>query len=179
MRLEEVNTVRIHVGCGKRVLDGWTNVDVQHLSGAPRAPEIISDVRTIPLPDGCADELMAIHLWEHFVRWECEAVIGEWRRLLKPGGLLVLELPDLLKCARNLLELAGKGGKPLQQMAMWGIFGDDTLKDHYMTHRWGWWPASLREFLAANGFHKVVEATPQWHPAGRERRDMRIEARKA
>jgi predicted SAM-dependent methyltransferase len=170
--------MKLHVGCGKRVLDGWVNCDVQHAAGAPRAPEILCDVRSIPLADGSADELMAIHLLEHFVRWECDAVIAEWRRLLKPGGLLVLELPDLLKCAQNLIALARKGGKPLQQMAMWGIFGDQTLCDHHMTHRWGWWPASLREFLVSSGFDDVREETPQWHAAGRDNRDMRLTARK-
>lgn len=170
--------MRIHVGCGKRVLDGWTNVDIQRAKDAPRDPEILSDVRSIPLPSACADELMAIHLFEHFVRWECEAVVAEWRRLLKPGGLLVLELPDLVKCARNLLELVAKGGQPVQQMAMWGIYGDDTLKDHYMTHRWGWWPASLREFLQTNGFTDIREEKTQWHPKGKAHRDMRITARK-
>ena len=171
--------MKIHVGCGKRILEGWCNVDVVRNPGAPRAPDLLALASAIPLGDGVASELMAIHLFEHFYRWEAAAVLTEWRRLLRPGGRLVLELPNLLKCARNLLKLAESGGKPLQQMAMWGIYGDDTLRDPYMMHRSGWWPESLDAFLREHGFRDVTHETPEWHAAGRDNRDMRIVAVRA
>lgn len=171
--------MRIHVGCGKRVLDGWTNVDVVRNPGAVRDPEILASATDIPLPNGCASEVMAIHLFEHFYRWDAAYALAEWRRLLRPGGRLVLELPDLLKCARNLLKLVEAGGKPLQQMAMWGIYGDDTLEDPYMMHRCGWWPESLSTFLVQHGFADPRSEVPEWHRAGRDNRDMRIVAVRA
>lgn len=131
------------------------------------------------MPDGCADEILGIHIWEHLYRWECDVVIAEWRRLLKPEGLLILELPDALKCARNLIDYANKGGKALQQQAMWGLWGDDTLQDPHMIHRTGWWPQSLAGYLWAQGFTDIKSPPTQWHPAGRKHRDMRIEARRS
>lgn len=180
--------MKIHFACGKRVLPGYYNVDAVHNPGAPQDPDLIYEMRfdaegalreKMILSDECADEVLSIHFFEHVYAWQAPAVLAEWRRLLKPQGRLVLELPDLLKCARNLLKHAATGGKPLQQMGMWGIFGDQTLKDPYMTHRWGWWPESLKAFLEANGFTGVRFETPHWHPAGREDRDMRVVARKA
>lgn len=171
--------MRLHVGCGKRVLDGWTNIDVVRNPGAPRDPEILAPAHAIPLPDGCASEVMAIHVFEHVALWQAPAVLAEWRRLLRPGGRLVLELPDLLKCARNLLRLAETGGKPLQQMAMWGIYGDATLEDPHMMHQWGWWPESLSAFLVQQGFRDPRSEVPEWHRAGRDDRDMRIVAVRA
>lgn len=170
--------MRIHVGCGRRYLPGYVNTDIQHTPGAAQAPDLLCHMGAIPLPDGCADEILAIHVWEHLYRWECDAVAAEWLRLLKPGGRLVLELPDALKCARNLLDLARKGGKPLQQQAMWGLWGDDTLRDPHMIHRTGWWPESLAAYLSARGFGRITHPPTEWHPAGRKHRDMRIEARK-
>lgn len=171
--------MKVHLGCGKRVLDGWINVDIQTAPGAPRAPDVFADIRgVLPFADDSADEVMAIHVFEHFYRWECDKIIKEWSRVLKPGGLLVLELPDLVKCARNFLELHAAGGKPVHQMALWGIYGDDTLRDPYQCHRYGWWPESLRAFLDANGFTCIKTGTPEWHRAGRDNRDMRITARK-
>lgn len=167
--------MRIHVGCGKRYLSGYTNTDIQVTPGAIRAPDILCPMGRIPLPDGCADEILGVHVWEHLARWECDEVIAEWRRLLKPGGDLVLELPDALKCARNLIRYATEGGKVLQQQAVWGLWGDDTLRDPYMLHRHGWWPASLEAYLREHGFGHIKHAPTVWHPAGRKHRDMRIE----
>jgi len=169
--------MRLHIGCGPRVLDDWTNIDVQRHPDAPRDPEILAHAKSVPLGDATAVTIMAIHLWEHFYRWECEEVIREWRRLLRPGGNLILELPDLEKCCRNILE--GYEGKHPGQLGMWGLYGDPRTQDPYMCHRWGWTPTSIKAFLKHHGFVRIHEAPTQYHPTGRERRDMRIECTRA
>lgn len=141
-------------------------------------PDIICEARNVPLEDGCAEEIMCIHGFEHFYRYEIDAVVTEWKRLLKSGGLLVLEMPDLVKCCQNYLTGFVLRDKHPDQMGLWGIYGDPTTSDPYMIHRWGWSPKTLRAFLKEHGFVNIVDAETQWHPAGRIRRDMRIEARK-
>lgn len=163
--------MKLNLGCGRRVLDGFTNVDIQHSPKAPRAPEILADLRSVPLPDGCADEAHAYHVIEHFVAWEAPIALAEWRRLLKPGGLLVLELPDLAKAAANLL----RGGS--DQDCMWPLYGDPSHRDEYMTHRWGYTPQTLTALLRHVGFVDIKVKPPQTH-GPRPGRDMRIEARK-
>jgi SAM-dependent methyltransferase len=170
--------MRLNVCCGRQVLDGWTNVDVEPSPLSKRPPEIIADAKSIPLPDGCAEELMVIHGFEHFYRWDCDAAIEEWKRLLAPGGKLVLELPDLVKCCRNVLTGFVVDGKHPDQNGMWGLYGDPRECNPFMGHRWGWSPKTLRDFLKSHGFVDIVDAETQYHPAGRRARDMRIEARK-
>lgn len=170
--------MRINVGCGRHVLDGWVNVDMEVSQKAARPPEILASAAAISLPDACADEVMAIHVLEHFYRWEVAGVLAEWHRLLKPGGQLTLELPDILKCARNLIKLAAAGADA-DQMAMWGLYGDPGTANQLMCHRWGWHPATLQAELQAAGFIDMVWPPTQWHPAGRAHRDMRVEARRA
>lgn len=170
--------MKIHIGCGAKVLDGWVNCDIVQSPKAKRAPEILCDAKSIPLDDGIADVVMAIHVWEHFYRWESDGVIAEWRRLLKPGGLLILELPDLVKCCQNIIQ-GFTNGKDPDQMGRWGLFGDPTTKDKYMCHPWGWAPGELIAYLQGQGFTGAVHKTTEFHPAGRRHRDMRIEARKA
>jgi hypothetical protein len=177
MGIREANNLRLNLGCGRHVLDGWFNIDIAFNPRAKRHPEMLSDVRAIALPDGCAVEVMAIHLWEHLYRWECDDVITEWHRLLAPGGTLVLEMPDLFKFCANILE-GKKGTKEPDQLGMWGLYGDPTLRDPYMCHRWGWTFATLAPFLQQHGFVDVVEETPQWHKVGRAERDFRVVARK-
>ena len=159
------------------MLDDWVNCDIAWNPDAPRAPEILCDAKEIPMPDACADTVMAIHVFEHFYRWEAEGVLREWHRLLKPGGLLILELPNLVKCCENYLSGRKRGGKDPDQLARWGIYGDPRTGDKYMCHPWGYSPEELIELLHANGFKGAKEKPTQFHPAGRAHRDMRIEAR--
>ena len=170
------NGLRLNLGCGRHVLDGWFNIDVEASPLSSRAPDMISDARRIDLPDGCASEIMAIHLWEHFYRWECDEVVVEWGRLLRHGGKLVLEMPDLFKFCQNILEERKRGGKHLDQLGMWGLYGDQREKNPLMVHRWGWTYKTLALFLKENGFMDTEEKITQWHPAGRQHRDFRIEA---
>ena len=165
--------MKLNIGAGNRRLPGYTGVDAVQRPGA----DIVAPAHAIPLPDACADEILGVHIWEHFLYWECDGVLAEWRRLLKPGGALVLEMPDLLKCCRNILE--GRVGKKPDQLGMWGLFGDVTLQDVHMLHRWAWTFATLQPFLAERGFVNIVERETQYHPAGRGVRDFRLEARKA
>ena len=161
--------MKVNIGCGPMVLDGWTNCDIQVSPKAPRPPEILCDVKSIPLEDECADVVMALHLLEHFYQWEAPAVVQEWRRLLKPGGKLILELPNLEAACRNLL----KGMK--DQMSMWPLYGDPGHKDPYMCHRWGYTPKTVVKFLKQQGFKKIQILKPQTH-GRRANRDMRVEA---
>lgn len=170
--------MRLNVGCGNKHIPGWTSVDAVALPGRTR-PDIIADCRSIPLSDGCADELMAIHLFEHLYLWEAEQALKEWHRLLKPGGALVLEMPDIIKSARNLLELTAQGSDKVDQLAMWGIYGDPRPKDHLMCHHWGWTFKTIAPVLGRNGFRDMVEKRTVFHAVGIGVRDFRIEAVKS
>lgn len=164
--------MRLNIGCGNRRLPGYTGVDA-----VPRdAADLIAPAGAIPLPDGCAVEVLAVHLVEHVFSWEVPALLAEWHRLLKSGGALVLELPDAMKCARNLVN--GVQGRKPDQLHMWGLYGDDTLRDPFMMHKAGWWFARLAPVVQAAGFVDVVERETQFHPAGRGVRDFRLEALK-
>lgn len=164
--------VRINVGCGRHTPEGWINCDVVRAKRAKRDPDLFCDFRAIPLPDGCADEVHAIHVFEHVYRWESDALLKEWKRLLKPGGMLVLEMPDLIKCCKNIL--LGLDDK----YSYWGLYGNPQTEDVYMCHRWGWTPKTLELALIDNGFHKVRQETPQWHMKAKDIRDMRMVALK-
>ncbi len=166
---------KLNIGAGGRRIEGFTGVDVVKRPGA----DIIAPAHKIPLKAGTVDEIMAIHVWEHFYRWECDTVITEWKRLLKPGGRLVLEMPDLFKCCQNILSGRMEGGKHPDQLGMWGCYGDPRTGDQWMAHRWGWAFATLQPFLAGHGFKDITEHPTQFHPAGREHRDFRLEAVRA
>lgn len=179
--------MKINFGCGARVLDGYYNIDAVRDPNAPRDPELIEAmqfdgarlVNPLPLADGCADEVMAIHVFEHFFRWQVDAILEEWKRLLRIDGGLILELPNLQKCCENILSGRTVGaGKHPDQAGMWGLYGDPRLESPFMCHRWGWTPQTLRVILQQHGFLAIKEQPTVFHPAGRAYRDMRITARR-
>jgi predicted SAM-dependent methyltransferase len=166
--------MKLNIGAGGKRIEGFTGVDA-----VPRpAADIVAPAHAIPLPDGCADEIMAIHLVEHVHLWEVPDLLREWFRLLSPGGLMVLEMPDIVKCCRNIADNFTMAGKHPDQAGLWGCYGDPREKDPFMGHKWGYTFNSLRPMVAEAGFVKIVERPTQYHPVGRERRDFRLEARK-
>lgn len=167
-------SMKLNIGCGGRRIPGFTGVDA-----VPRpAAEIVAKADSIPLPDGSVEEIMAIHLLEHVHLWEAPDLLREWFRLLVPGGTLVLELPDIVKCCRNIADNYTMAGKHPDQAGLWGLYGDPRDKDTFMAHKWGYCFGTLKPMVEAAGFIKIAEKPTQWHPVGRERRDFRLEARK-
>jgi len=172
--------LKLNIGSGRHAgLAGYTSVDLARSPHASCDPDIIANALSIPLPDGCAEEVMAIHLFEHLRVWEAPLALAEWHRLLQPGGLLVLEMPDIKKCCKNLVKLVDTEDlKSIDSLAMHGIYGDPSDKDPLMGHAWGWTPKTLKGVLKKAGFGRFVDAETRWHPIGRRLRDFRVEARK-
>lgn len=167
--------MKINMGAGGRILPGYFHIDITPGEGI----DLVADAKSVPLPDGCASEILAVHLFEHLYRWQSEVALREWHRLLKPRGLLALEMPNIIKCCQNVIDEVMRGGKDPDQLGMWGLYGDPRLQNEYMVHRWGWSPKTLAALLTKNGFTEIVERPTQWHRAGKLHRDMRIEALKA
>ena len=139
--------------------------------------DIRSDARSIPLPDECLDEVMGIHCIEHFEPWEAVKVLKEAHRMLKPGGKLVLEAPDVIKCAINLLQ-ATTTREPTIAMnfGLWGFYGEPSEQNPYMIHKWGYWPESLCHLVTECGFKNAQSFVAETH--AKDIRDFRAEAYK-
>lgn len=172
--------MKINFACGKQTWDGFFCVDAVKHPKASRAPDLLHTlkfdgevlVNPLPLADGVATELHSYHFLEHVYAWEAPALVREWARLLRPGGKLVIELPNLRSACQNMI--AGS----TDQMVMFPLYGDPSHKDPFMTHRWGYTPRTARELLEANGFSDARWLAPQTHGA-RINRDMRLEAVRA
>jgi len=92
---------RLHIG-GKDPQPGWEILDV---NPAPHVDHIGNAIDLSRFADGTFAEVYASHVLEHFdYRGELPAVLKEWRRVLAPGGMLRLSVPDLDVLATLLLQ---------------------------------------------------------------------------
>jgi len=87
--------IKLHLGCGQRFIPGFVHLDVQPAAHV----DIIGRVEQLPLKNGCVSLIYASHILEHFDRHTYKAVLAEWLRVLKPGGILRLAVPDFAACA--------------------------------------------------------------------------------
>lgn len=176
--LEKSIPVRLNLGCGDKILDGFINVDVAPSRGG-RHPDVQCDVRTLDqFGIEYADEIMAIHLIEHIDRWEVAGVLKRWREVLKTGGKLILETPNLISACKALLADPVNAARPGKsgQMTMWPLYGDPSWRDPLMMHKWLYTPHSLAELLLEAGFTSIKQTPAQFKM--REPRDMRLIALK-
>lgn len=116
---------------------------------------------------------MAIHVLEHFYEWEAVDVLKEWRRILKPGGQLIVELPCMDKVMDYLAKCATMKQPVFAQMSWWALWGDPRYKSVEMTHKWGYSTAMLQKALQQAGFTTVTLTEPRYHV---KQRDMRAVA---
>lgn len=83
--------MKLHIGCGKVILPGWTNLDIEAGPGV----DIVDDARTLEsIERESCDIIYASHILDHFGRHEIANVLERWHSRLKPGGTLRLAVSD-------------------------------------------------------------------------------------
>lgn len=175
--------VKLNLGCGSKLyksLEGWINVDIEDKKNIPEDVEYykcdITDMTEL-FPVNYADEIHAYHVVEHFYKEDIVEILKEWYRILKPGGTIHIEMPDVLKSAMNLVFGMFHGDQNLiNRMGVQGFYGDIERGNEYSFHKWGWTVSSFAPLLEAAGFKDIRTAPCQTHM--RDMRDFRIEGTK-
>jgi hypothetical protein len=163
--------LRLHVGCGSDIRVGYINIDEFN----PKA-DLQRPIQELSYPDNSVERIEGYMVLEHLTPAEARAFLRNAYHMLEPGGILVLEVPDLEKICRLILLFANdpayleKGAFGLR-----GIFGEPmermTLGDY---HKWGYTPTLAERMLRDAGFSQVTisDGFSHCYPL----RDMRVEA---
>lgn len=83
---------RLHWGCGQLTPSGWINSDITEGPGIDISCNILDG---LPLDDDSIDYISSQHVLPELKIYEQVDALRELRRVLKPGGVLRLSLPDL------------------------------------------------------------------------------------
>lgn len=102
--------VKVIIGTRTFIDSTWTHIDIDsfplwHEATRTRHPvDIVCDAESLPLPDNYADVVFSSEALEHFSWRKTGTVIKEWARIVKPGGILVIDVPDFELAAKQLVE---------------------------------------------------------------------------
>lgn len=91
--------IQLNLGCGEMILPDYINCDLYNDKA-----DLKCDVKLLPFENNSVDKIIAIHVIEHFDFKEAFDVLKEWYRVLKEGGILWIETPDLLKSCKKFVD---------------------------------------------------------------------------
>lgn len=147
-------SVNLHLGCGAVIHPLFINID------AMPAPHI-HYVRRIdnldPFSDNSVDLVYACHCLEHLPFAQIPRVLKEWHRVLKPGGILRVSVPDF----DLLLDIYRENDKKVATI-IGPLVGGQHNKFNY--HKAIFNNSFLTELLMQSGFCSVRE----WKPGSSE-----------
>lgn len=139
---------RIHLGCGSKYLEGWYHVDALAYEHVDHVGQV-EDLSFIP--DNSSELIYACHVLEHFGRKTYRAALAEWFRVLAPGGVLRLAVPDFEVAAR--LYLGGTLPRGIEDVRGLVTGGQ---RDQYDFHGMIFDETSLSDDLKSVGFRDVA-----------------------
>lgn len=159
-----------NLGSGAVHWNKWINVDLYS-----NAADLKCDLRKLEIETDSADAVAAIHVLEHFYEWEAFDLLTEWKRILKPGGKMIIELPCMDKVF-GYVSRCVKDKSPMNFfMTLHAMYGDPKHKNEAMCHKWGYFQKPLIELLERVGMRNITVCKARYHFPFR---DQRIECQK-
>jgi predicted SAM-dependent methyltransferase len=191
--LQTHSGIRVNIGCGLTPTPGWINFDNSFSVRAARWPAVSGVMRAcgvlnaksaelakmgrdgrvrfanaasrIPCASGSVDVAYSSHMIEHLDRGEARAFLTEVRRVLRPGGVVRIDAPDLTRLVSDYLAsgdadefIAGSHlglSRPagLRAWVKWTLVGPRH-------HLWMYDAESLTRLLRESGFAEAAALPP-------------------
>ncbi|MEW6585576.1 MAG: methyltransferase domain-containing protein [Nitrospirota bacterium] len=178
----ELNALKLNLGCGPHLKDGWVNVDLNDNA------DITLDLREpLPLRDCSCSIIYSEHFLEHIDYPDnVTSLLKECYRILEPGGTFSAGVPDT---EWPLLEYAGilQLGYFEKAKTLWHPKWCETDMEHInhhfrqgTEHRFAYDFRTLKHILTKTGFVEVTRRKfdPQRDNKSRELGTLYVDARK-
>ena len=151
-RLRYENDLCLHLGCGRRRIDGFVNIDLNPSA----ATDYVGSIVELPCRTGSVKRIETYHVIEHLSHRVVKSAVANWHAALSRGGSLIIECPNFDEAVREYL--GGCDGRLMNIFGLQRFPGD--------THVFGYNATRLRRLLEEVGFREVVEEEPiDYHTA--------------
>jgi len=164
------HNAKFNFGCAGDIMHDAINVDLYD----ERAGLLMDIQKPMPdMPDDCGGLIIASHVFEHLNPFTIVQTLIEWKRILRPGGKLVMEMPHFIKLCEWVLDAyrlpEKKQDMPGNIAMMYGVINttdkDDASKIT-SPHLYGWYEENLKEQLDRAGYVNIsfTDKTEYPHP---------------
>ena len=160
----------LHIGCGHanpdRLPECFRTGDWQEITldiDPSTKPNIVGSIVDMnQVKDGNMDAVWSSHNLEHLEAFQVPKALKEIHRVLKPGGMFLVTLPDLEQIAALILD--GKLNDTVYRSVSGPITPLDMLfgfqksmaeGNGFMAHRSGFTRATLQQYLTDAGFKEI------------------------
>ena len=162
--------MELNIGSGDFLFKHCVNFDLKIHQNKDLHTDVVGDAKHLPFKNNSFDKVYLIHVIEHFHYIDGVNILKDILRILKPIGILLMEVPDVRKAVKYLKD---------DIQLCHHIFGDLTElqkgNDEY-AHRSGWTLQMADTVLKKIGFEVVKSGDGTTH--GRPWRDFRIVGQK-
>ncbi len=115
--------MKLHIGCGDKYIEGFKHYDARKVSDKIDYVGNADDLSIFE--DNSIEEIYACHILEHFGRHHVNDVLKEWNRVLVPGGLLRIAVPDF----ESIVAYYNETGDVYKIMGL--LYGGQTYEYNY------------------------------------------------
>jgi SAM-dependent methyltransferase len=148
-------TVKLNLGCGLDIREGYINIDIRKVHPKILVLDLEKELLK-PFPDNSAEEIIAKDFVEHLSWRVVEAFLKDCFRVLKSGGRMYIQVPDMEAIAKKVIldpnfkygELEG-----WKAISFW-VYGAGDYETNF--HKTGFTIPTLKKPLESIGF--VVES---------------------
>ncbi|PTN34168.1 methyltransferase type 11 [Desulfonatronum sp. SC1] len=153
----------LNLGCGKRFHSAWTNVDFKSSSPAVIAHDL---EKGLPFESCNFEAVYHSHLLQRFPKGYASSFLKDCYRILKPGGIIRVVVPDqenIVRLYLILLEKSLKGDEEAQKRYEWIMLElfDQMIRNHSggaMLEYWRQNPMPAEDFVIERLGSEVKDA---------------------
>lgn len=150
---------KLNVGCGTDYKEGWVNIDNNSDNNIEKL-DLNFDMRNpLPYKDGTVDFIFNEHFFEHLTVDEGQTAMKDLMRVLKPGGVMRIAMPDLELAVKAYTDKNWKGNKEFLERFGLGFVKTRAellnMNFSWWGHKWLYDWEELERRLGEAGFTKV------------------------
>jgi len=142
-----MDKLKLNLGGGYIYIKGFKRVDIDPAT----QPDFLLDVRDLKtIKTNSVEEIIASHILEHIPPNDTFRTLREWYRVLKPGGRILIIVPDCGWAMRMWVK-----GRIRDCCLLKTFLGGDPTATPYMLHKNIFWDKRLDRFLIITGYTDI------------------------